>query len=215
MFDLETDRLLDATRSNFADLCMTVGVGKWVDLDLDPETATAATAANAEAEEYVLDGADDAGALARLGASLDRAETVVAYNGRGFDFRVLERYFGAARVQGWLAKLRDPFEVIRARTGSWVKLDDLLLANGLEGKTADGLSAVAWWGEGQRARVLEYCREDVEALCRLVRMQEIRFPIKRWEGAGAARAHAVVGWETLRWGRILRAARASMVIPAR
>lgn len=193
VFDLETDRFLDATRSNFGDLRITVAAGAWVDLS---------TGAASETSEYVFDGTDDAGALSRLSSDLDRASTIVAYNGRGFDLKVLEGYVGRARADAWAEKLRDPFEVMRARRDSWVKLDELLLANGLEGKAGDGAAAVAWWQAGERDRVVQYCRADVEALARLVAMEEIRFPVKRWNRE--SRLHDVVGWSRLRWGRLLR-----------
>lgn len=210
VFDIETDRLLDATRSNFADLRITVAAGAWVALPDRAGGPAAAPLSADDIDEFLLDGTDDDGALARLASCLDRAATIVAYNGRGFDFKVLAACLGEARVAPWLERLRDPFEVIRARRDSWVKLDELLLANGLEGKSGDGVDAVTWWRNGERRKVADYCKSDVSALSQLACLEDIRFPVKRW--SRAARAATVMEWDTLRWGRVLRAARGMLPV---
>ena len=56
------------------------------------------------------------------------------------------------------------------------KLDHLLQINGLATKTADGLQAISWWKEGERALLQEYCEQDVRALARLLILNQIKLP---------------------------------------
>lgn len=124
--------------------------------------------------------------MARLGAALDDALMLVIYNGRNFDLRVLRAYFDVERVRGWERKLADPFEaILRSPPGvsSWVKLDEILVANGLAPKSANGAEAVEWWANGEVDRVLEYCAHDTHQLWELTRLgmsQPLRFPVKQW-----------------------------------
>ena len=198
VFDVETDRLLDASRSNWSELVITVAVFAVL---RRPSAEPEAT------RSFVLPprGGPEIAAL------LDGADAIVAYNGRHFDLRVLRNLYDAARVDGWEAKLMDPFEVIRATTRSWVKLNELLEANGLPVKAGDGRSAVDWWAAGEVEKVTEYCRLDVLLLCRLlVQETPIVFPIKEWQNQNQAQTpardpsrnswtHAVVGWAELDW----------------
>ena len=41
---------------------------------------------------------------------------------------------------------------------------------------ADGLQAIAWWAEGERDLLKEYCEQDVRALARMVCLPELRLP---------------------------------------
>ena len=223
VFDVETDRLLDpATRSNHADLRVTVAVAYVYIFDLDasakttPRSGSKRTEADATVHEWFPGGEEpDTGDFC---AALDAADAVVAYNGRDFDLRVLPNHEGcdAARVRRWTKKLVDPFEAIRSSTGSWVKLDELLDANGLPRKTGDGCDAVDWWAAGERRKVADYCRKDVEALAALLLLPGGRFafPVKRWtarrtepdaEGRSKRlKSVAVVDhWAELDWGAYL------------
>ena len=218
VFDLETDRLLCKTRDDHRDLRVTVG--QFCSFDWDPDDP-ATLPQNHSWFEYIapLEGAND---LAdKLIPLIDAADRVVAYNGRGFDLEVLRGCCSEEDVDRWSKKLRDPFEAIRDTTGSWVKLDELLDANALPfKKSGDGVSAVEWWSRGERRRVADYCRGDVDALIALITLDKIVFPIKTWrmqdaplkpaEGGGlvsasppAKRARSsvqvVTGWGELEW----------------
>jgi RNase_H superfamily len=209
VFDLETDRLLNATRDNWADLRVTAFAAVLSPLPkpMSEETGCEEDGQGGQDARVVLYAPvwppeDATAALQPLAAALDAAERLVAYNGREFDLRVLLNYYARERVDGWSAKLADPFELIRAATRSWVSLDELLLANGLPGKQPPGCSgvdAVAWWAAGERDRVADYCRQDAEALHALVtRSERLRFPVKRWTRAGAqvVERHAKLRWRT-------------------
>jgi hypothetical protein len=58
----------------------------------------------------------------------------------------------------------------------WYKLDDLLKANALETKTANGLQAIEWWAQQERDLLQEYCECDVRALAGLVCLPVIQLP---------------------------------------
>ena len=232
VFDLETDRLLSRPRrDNHRELRVTVACaclfdlfpgsgGADVDADADADAegprwitwvdGGSSSAEKEEEEEQSLT-LEDA-----LGPAMDEADAVVAYNGRDFDLRVLRNSCASAAVDRWERKLIDPFEAIRRATGSWVKLDELLEANCLPRKAGDGVSAVDWWAAGEKARVAEYCRSDVEGLVALVSLPRFAFPIKTWRlpapaakgddpantanTAGAGRSVQVVtGWAELDW----------------
>jgi len=191
-FDVETDRLLDSSRTNFGDLRITVAA------------ASEVGRGRAAASSFYADpvGSDEP-PLSGLADALEGACTVVAFNGRGFDMRVLRNHFASEAVERWTRKLIDPFEAMREHTGSWVKLDELLEANGLAQKSGDGVSAVEWWAAGERRKVADYCCQDVEGLRRLLELGKIAFPVKRWQdtGEGRKRHQVVTGWAELDWDR--------------
>lgn len=179
VFDLETDRLLCKTRDDHRELRVTVG--QFCAFDWEPGSRPP-SASDREWTEYVDDG--EGASLGSLVVPLmDDADRIVAYNGRGFDLAVLRGCEGVsdADVKRWTKKLRDPFDAIRDSTGSWVKLEELLEANALPfRKSGDGVSAVEWWAGGEKRRVADYCRGDVEGLVALVELDKIVFPIKTW-----------------------------------
>lgn len=99
------------------------------------------------------------GHVARLVERLGRAELVVGFASRSFDYRVLERYAGASVHElPTLDILEEVGAVVRRRVG----LHHLALATLGRGKSADGWQALRWWRAGQVERVVEYCRRDVE-----------------------------------------------------
>lgn len=185
VFDIETDRLLNARRDNWAELRITVCVA--VDAngsrhDFVFSRGDRSDHGDGDLQAQAPSGGDeDAATIARLGVLLDGAEALVAYNGRAFDLRVLANYYDASRVRRWGRRLLDPFEAVRdASGGRWIKLDDLLACNpdatdGMR-KSADGVAAVRWWHEGDAARVLEYCHHDVACLRALALARAIRYP---------------------------------------
>jgi hypothetical protein len=208
-FDVETDRLLDRTRSNFEALRITVASALRLRFD-DGDDEGAADEDEEEgrrATSYFAEptASSDERPLEDLGILLDAADVVVAYNGRGFDIRVLRNHFPADRVDAWERKLADPFEAMRECTGSWVKLDELLEANALPRKAGDGVCAVEWWAAGERRKVAEYCCADVEGLAAIVAMDRFRFPIKVWKrGVSVVQSMATMDWRAYRQNRGLR-----------
>lgn len=107
-------------------------------------------------------------------ALFDEAEAIVAYNGFGFDLRVLSKYYGPSkearqRRMRHRLKLLDPMvRIAQALDIRYPGLDALLKHNNLGGKTSNGLQAIRMWNDGQRDELEEYCWGDVEGLAKLV-----------------------------------------------
>ena len=111
--------------------------------------------------------------------AFDEAELIVSYNGLGFDHPVMFKHCASKRSEGHLFKVHDVFARLRDHTRVWFKLDNLLKENDMETKTADGLQAIAWWAEGERDLLKEYCEQDVRALAREAMYHPPRRPLAR------------------------------------
>jgi hypothetical protein len=130
----------------------------------------------------------------------DEAESIVAYNGLGFDFRMLRKWYprtgpntaafnpAAARYQDHRMKCLDPMlRIAEAMDIPYPGLDRLLRSNNLGGKTGDGLQAIKMWEEGRREELEAYCKSDVDSLAKLVYL-----PVMVTGGQGVT-SHANVG----------------------
>ncbi len=89
---------------------------------------------------------------------LEKADLVVGFNVKRFDYRVLSAY-----TRKDLLKLPtfDILQDIHERLGFRVGLDHLAKETLQLSKSASGLEAVAWFREGQMEKLEEYCRRDV------------------------------------------------------
>ena len=91
---------------------------------------------------------------------LGRADLVVGYNNRRFDYEVLMGYT-ILDLPHHLPTL-DLLEVVEKATGHRLPLDSIATATLGVGKTADGLDAIRWWREGKIMEIAEYCCFDVK-----------------------------------------------------
>ena len=183
VFDIETQNkisdMLGADR--LAQICnLQVSCLSYLVLDadrpLDPDDAQAAVE---EAEITTLwrdEDPDGDGPFERLFKAFDKAELICSYNGLGFDHPCLWKHCGKARSEAHLLKAHDPFSRLKENTGVWFKLDNLLKANDLETKTANGLEAIRMWNDGERDKLQEYCEQDTRALARLLALPELKLP---------------------------------------
>ena len=203
IFDVETDRLLEKKpgSSGHEDLRITVACGAVITSISESPTVRTFYGTAKDALELSGETLDD------LGKMLDDADAIVAYNGRWFDLRVLRNHLPKEAVDRWEAKLVDPFEAIKDHTGSWVKLDELLEANDLPRKSANGVSAVEWWAEGRKREVADYCNDDVSGLVALLALGQFAFPVKKWRagpnGNTVKMKQEIVGWSELNWSAYL------------
>jgi DEAD/DEAH box helicase domain-containing protein len=99
--------------------------------------------------------------VAELLARLDDADLVVGFNVRRFDYAVLRGY--TDRDPNELPTF-DLLEDVHRRVGFRLPLGHLAQETLGLPKSADGLQSLAWWRAGERERVADYCRRDVEIL---------------------------------------------------
>jgi DEAD/DEAH box helicase domain-containing protein len=91
---------------------------------------------------------------------LGRADLVVGYNNRRFDYEVLMGYT-ILDLPHHLPTL-DLLEVVEKAAGHRLPLDSVAQATLGVGKTAEGLDAIRWWREGRIMEIAEYCCFDVK-----------------------------------------------------
>ena len=91
---------------------------------------------------------------------LNRADLVVGYNNRRFDYEVLMGYT-ILDLPHHLPTL-DLLEVVEKAAGFKLSLDSVAQATLGIGKSGDGLDAIRWWREGKIMEIAEYCCFDVK-----------------------------------------------------
>jgi DEAD/DEAH box helicase domain-containing protein len=96
--------------------------------------------------------------------ALGAARQIIGFNIRRFDFAVLRGY-QALDYEGLPAL--DLLEEVHASLGFRLSLSHLGQATLGAAKLADGLQSLAWWRAGERDKVIEYCKADVELTRRL------------------------------------------------
>ncbi|MBW2216757.1 MAG: DEAD/DEAH box helicase [Deltaproteobacteria bacterium] len=89
---------------------------------------------------------------------LGRADLIVGFNVKRFDYRVLSAYSG---MDFNSLPTFDILEDIFNRLGFRLSLDHLAKETLHMGKSADGLQAVEWFRNGEMEKLTEYCRQDV------------------------------------------------------
>jgi DEAD/DEAH box helicase domain-containing protein len=107
---------------------------------------------------YTEDQAED------LVCALREADLVVGYNLIRFDYEVLRAYtHDPLHDLPTVDMLRDLHRVLGWRP----RLDSVARATLGETKSADGLQAVYWFRDGDVARVIDYCKRDVQVTWRV------------------------------------------------
>lgn len=145
-FDLETQRTADE-------------VGGWQNKHL--MRLSVAVLYDEREERYHL---FTEGQVQELLRCLKKADLIVGFNIRSFDYRVLSAY--SADALDTLPTF-DILDDLKARLGFRLSLDHLAQHTLGERKTADGLQAVTWFREGRMEELAAYCQKDVEITRRL------------------------------------------------
>jgi DEAD/DEAH box helicase domain-containing protein len=97
--------------------------------------------------------------IASLLAHLEKADLVVGFNIKRFDYTVLGAYTG--KDLGSLHTF-DMLEDIHHRLGFRLGLDHLASETLNRRKSGDGLQALDWFKQGEMEKLVDYCRMDVE-----------------------------------------------------
>ena len=134
-------------------------VGGWSYIDR-MKLAIAATFSTADQQYTTFQEAD----VERLINQLTKADLIVGFNLKSFDYVVLRPY---TRVNLWQLPTFDMLEHVRRTLGFRLSLDALAKETLRETKSADGLQSLRWWKAGKVDLVAEYCRKDVEITKRL------------------------------------------------
>ena len=93
-------------------------------------------------------------------AALKKADLVVGFNVKSFDYAVLGAYAGkSVRDLPTFDILEDVFQRLGFRLG----LDHLAGETLGTGKSADGIQAVEWFRQGEMEKLTSYCKQDVAA----------------------------------------------------
>ena len=140
VFDLETQKLAQ-------------DVGGWQNVHL--MQISVAVVFDTQKDSFLVYEEDDVQALVE---HLEKADLIVGFNVKRFDYRVLSAYTSKALNS---MPTFDILEDIYQRLGFRLSLDHLALETLNHGKTASGLQAVAWFKEGNMEELINYCRNDV------------------------------------------------------
>ena len=90
---------------------------------------------------------------------LEKADLVVGFNIKRFDYSVLRAYTGKdLKTLATFDILEDLFRRLGFRLG----LDHLAVETLNQKKSADGLQALEWFKNGEMEKLTEYCKHDVE-----------------------------------------------------
>jgi len=90
---------------------------------------------------------------------LERADLIVGFNIKRFDYGVLEAYTPRDLLG---LKTFDILEDVYRRLGFRLSLDHLARETLKREKIADGLQAIEWFKQGEIEKLADYCRHDVE-----------------------------------------------------
>lgn len=96
--------------------------------------------------------------LSQLWPRLERAERIIGYNTKGFDYLVMNNYYAGDFMK---FPSLDILEEINKALGFRLKLDDVAAASVGHRKSGHGLQAVEWWRQGEKEKVKNYCLDDV------------------------------------------------------
>jgi uncharacterized protein YprB with RNaseH-like and TPR domain len=137
--------------------------------------------------------------MEKLGEELVRADLVVGWNHKQFDYPVLQPYvFHTLAEQTLNLDMMLELETI---LGFRLKLDSVASASLGTGKTADGLDALRWWQEhkktqefGPLRKIAEYCAYDVK-VTKCVHEYALEHGLLKYDNKNGGIAEVPVTWK--------------------
>jgi DEAD/DEAH box helicase domain-containing protein len=129
----------------------------------------------------------------RLFQETKKFSPIVTFNGEGFDFKVLRRY-GKEEIDSLYQKSTDMLAHLSKQLGFRVKLDSVAKATLGRGKTGSGTESVDWWRRGERQKVIEYCKMDVELTRDVYLFGRERGYVMIWDAKQNAQRRVEVSW---------------------
>lgn len=175
-FDIETSNTFDET-------------GSPDPADLDLSVVCVHDSETGEITSYFQEELD------KLWPLMEKADALVGYNSDHFDIPLLNKYYS-----GDLTKIKsiDLMNEIKKSFGRRVKLDDVVQATLGEAKSAHGLQAIIWWRQGEKEKVVEYCKQDVNVTRNLFDfMKENKFVYLEKDGQKIKIEIDTVDWDKL------------------
>jgi hypothetical protein len=111
---------------------------------------------------------------------LDEAVVICAYNGIEFDIPFLchKLSLTSAKQAQWATKTVDLLYYTKHLFNKMFKLQTLLMCNGLQHKSANGMQAIVWAKSNQVEPLQEYCLLDTKLTLQLMQLDYIIFPFK-------------------------------------
>ena len=94
-------------------------------------------------------------------AHLLKHEKIVGFNIKSFDNTVLSQYQRGAK-ELLDKKSIDMLEIVEGRLGHRVSLQNIVEPTLKQKKSADGQQAITWWLNGEKEKVISYCKDDVK-----------------------------------------------------
>ena len=112
-------------------------------------------------------------------AILDAAPRLASFNGIRFDAPFLQAALNVdqVKVQDWIVKSFDVWEICKTLLRHTFKMDELLRENGFECKLGSGLDAIEWAKDQKKWPMLEkYCMQDARLTWEVSRLTVIKIP---------------------------------------
>lgn len=106
----------------------------------------------------------DEGNEPELIKELDSFDIIIGHNVLRFDYLVLSPYSKFDILKHFKPKTIDTLDYLKNATGRFVSLNDLAQLNTGAEKTMSGADAPKLWRSGEKDKVRDYCKNDVELL---------------------------------------------------
>jgi DEAD/DEAH box helicase domain-containing protein len=120
--------------------------------DLDISVVGVHDSLTDECRAYTIDN------LTELWPVIERADSIITWNGEHFDIPLLNKYY-----PGNIANIKqiDLMKEVQNIIGRRLKLDTVAEATLGRKKIGNGLDAIEWWKNGEIEKIIKYCLEDV------------------------------------------------------